>query len=48
MTIPIRLGGFKRMRGHDMNRFSDKATLYGAVPELNPMNGQKWSPIPIN
>jgi len=48
-----KLGGFKRLRAYDMNRFSDKAALYfGAeyrvIPTLNPMQGQKWNPIPID
>ena len=48
-----RLGGYQRMRAYDMNRFSDKAAVYGAVeyriiPEFNPMHHQEWSPIPID
>jgi len=48
-----KLGGYKRMRAYDMNRFSDKAALYFAaeyrvIPRLNPMEGQKWNPIPID
>jgi len=47
------LGGYNRMRAYDMNRFSDKAAIYGAVeyriiPEFNPMHNQEWSPIPID
>ncbi|MDF1883344.1 BamA/TamA family outer membrane protein [Sulfurimonas sp. SAG-AH-194-C21] len=47
-----RLGGYNRMRAYDMNRFSDKAAIYGAleyrlIPELNPMHNQDWNPIPI-
>ena len=48
-----RLGGWDRMRAYDSNRFSDKAAIYGAVeyriiPQLNPMQDQEWSPIPID
>lgn len=48
-----RLGGWDRMRAYDSNRFSDKAAIYGTVeyriiPQLNPMQGQEWSPIPID
>jgi len=48
-----RLGGFDRMRAYDSNRFNDKAAIYGAVeyrliPQLNPMQDQEWSPIPID
>ena len=48
-----RLGGFDRLRAYDSNRFHDKAAIYGAleyrvIPNLNPMQGQKWSPIPID
>ena len=48
-----RLGGFDRMRAYDMNRFSDKAALYGGleyrvIPEFNPMNKQSWNPIPVD
>ena len=48
-----RLGGWDRMRAYDSNRFNDKAAIYGAIeyrmiPNFNPMNDQKWSPIPID
>ena len=48
-----RLGGYDRMRAYDMNRFSDKAALYGSVeyrviPEFNPMHEQHWSPVAID
>ena len=48
-----RLGGYDRLRAYDMNRFSDKAAIYGAIeyrviPEFNPMHNQEWSPIPID
>jgi hypothetical protein len=48
-----RLGGWDRMRAYDSSRFNDKAAIYGAVeyrfiPQLNPMQDQKWSPIPID
>ncbi len=48
-----RLGGWNRMRAYDSNRFSDKAAIYGTIeyrmiPNFNPMNDQKWSPIPID
>ena len=38
-----RLGGFNRMRGYDMNRFSDKAAFYAAaeyraIIDYNPLN----------
>ncbi|OQX58917.1 MAG: hypothetical protein B5M52_04490 [Helicobacteraceae bacterium 4484_230] len=48
-----RLGGWNRMRAYDSNRFSDKAAVYFAaeyrlIPSLNPMQDQRWSPIPID
>ncbi len=48
-----RLGGWDRMRAYDSNRFNDKAAIYGAIeyrliPNLNPMQDQEWSPIPIS
>jgi len=48
-----RLGGYRRMRAYDTNRFSDKAAIYGAleyrvIPDFNPMHGQKWNPIAID
>jgi len=48
-----KLGGYDRLRAYDLNRFSDKAAIYGAIeyrliPEFNPMHNQEWSPIPID
>jgi len=48
-----RLGGWKRMRAYDSNRFNDKAAIYFAaeyrvIPDMNPMQDQEWSPIPID
>lgn len=44
-----RLGGFNRMRGYDMNRFSDKAAFYAAaeyraIIDYNPLKNNSFMP----
>ena len=45
-----RLGGFDRMRGYDMNRFSDKAVFYAAaeyraIIDYNPLKNNTFMPV---
>ena len=47
------LGGWKRMRAYDSNRYSDKAALYATtelrtIIKYNPLANKKWVPIPID
>ncbi|WP_424557470.1 BamA/TamA family outer membrane protein [Sulfurovum sp.] len=47
-----RLGGFNRMRGYDMNRFSDKAVFYAAaeyraIIKYNPLKDSTWFPAKV-
>lgn len=47
------LGGWKRLRAYDSDRFSDKAALYGAVEfrtifKYNPLAKERWVPVPID
>jgi len=48
-----RLGGFNRMRGYDMNRFSDKAVFYAAaeyraIIDYNPFKDLSWMPAKVD
>jgi len=45
-----RLGGFNRMRGYNMNRFSDKAVFYAAaeyraIIDYNPLKNSSFMPV---
>jgi len=47
-----RLGGFNRMRGYDMDRFSDKAVFYAtveyrAIIEYNPLKDSDFLPVDV-
>lgn len=47
-----RLGGFNRMRGYDMNRFSDKAVFYAAaeyraIIDYNPLKDSSFMPVDV-
>jgi len=47
-----RLGGFNRMRGYDINRFSDKAVFYAAaeyraIIDYNPLKKSSFMPIDV-
>ena len=48
-----RLGGYKRMRGYNQDRFSDKAVMYGsaeyrAIIDYNPFKNSTWIPAKID
>ena len=48
-----RLGGYNRMRGYDMNRFSDKAVFYAAaeyraIIDYNPLKDISWIPAKVD
>lgn len=47
------LGGFSRMRGYDLNRFSDKAVSYATaeyrtILKYNPFKDNRWVPFTVD
>ena len=47
-----RLGGYKKMRGYDQNRFSDKAAFYAtaeyrAIIDYNPLKDNSFIPVDV-
>lgn len=48
-----RLGGYKRMRGYDQDRFSDKSVFYAsaeyrAIIDYNPLKNSSWIPAKVD